>query len=159
MKWTALLLYVFILPGVLAAIDPQVFSNEQQRAQFELLTQELRCPKCQNQNIADSDAPIAQDLRNEILVLLKEGKTNPQIIDYLAARYGDFVRYNPAHTPKTWLLWYGPFVALSIGFVLLITLVVRQRRRHASAAYELTGAEQSQLKAVLDHHSPKQRHD
>jgi cytochrome c-type biogenesis protein CcmH len=75
---------------------------------FRELTKELRCPKCQNQDIADSNAPIAADLRKEIFRMLGEGKDNQQIIDFMVDRYGDFVRYKPALNAKTALLWFGP---------------------------------------------------
>ena len=75
-----------------AAIDTYEFKDEAERERFRVLTEELRCPKCQNQNIADSNAPIATDLRREIFRMLEEGKGDDEIVDYLVARYGDFVR-------------------------------------------------------------------
>lgn len=78
-----------------AAIDTYEFSDESDRQRFRELTSELRCPKCQNQNIADSDAPIAMDLRREIFRMLESGQDDEQIVEHLVARYGDFVRYKP----------------------------------------------------------------
>ena len=97
-----------------AAIDTYEFADDAERARFRELTQELRCPKCQNQDIADSNAPIATDLRREIYRMLGEGKSNQQIIDFMVDRYGDFVRYKPALTGKTAVLWFGP-LALLVG--------------------------------------------
>jgi cytochrome c-type biogenesis protein CcmH len=91
-----------------AAIDTYEFAKEGDRERFRELTKELRCPKCQNQDIADSNAPIAADLRKEIFRMLGEGKDNQQIIDFMVDRYGDFVRYKPALNAKTALLWFGP---------------------------------------------------
>jgi cytochrome c-type biogenesis protein CcmH len=94
-----------------AAIDTYEFAKEGDRERFRELTKELRCPKCQNQDIADSNAPIAADLRKEIFRMLGEGKDNQQIIDFMVDRYGDFVRYKPALNAKTALLWFGPAVS------------------------------------------------
>ncbi|RML38486.1 Cytochrome c-type bioproteinsis protein CycL, partial [Pseudomonas syringae pv. maculicola] len=79
-----------------------------ERARYSELTRELRCPKCQNQDIADSNAPIAADLRKEIYRMLGEGQSNQKIIDFMVDRYGDFVRYKPSLNARTWLLWFGP---------------------------------------------------
>lgn len=78
-----------------AAIDAYAFKDEVERARYTELTRELRCPKCQNQDIADSNAPIAADLRKEIFRMLDEGQSNQQIIDFMVDRYGEFVRYKP----------------------------------------------------------------
>lgn len=82
-----------------AAIDTYEFASEAERQRYRTLVEELRCPKCQNQNIADSNAPIAMDLRDEVYQMVEAGKTDAQIIDFLVARYGDFVLYNPRDQP------------------------------------------------------------
>ena len=110
-----------------AAIDTYEFANDAERERFRDLTKELRCPKCQNQDIADSNAPIAADLRKEIFRMLGEGKDNQQIIDFMVDRYGDFVRYKPALTGKTALLWFGPAALLLTG-VVVMAVIVRRRR-------------------------------
>ena len=101
-----------LLASAQAAIDTFEFANDAERQRYRSLIEELRCPKCQNQNIADSDAPIATDLRNEIFRMLEEGKSNEEIIDFLVSRYGDFVLYKPPLTSRTLLLWYGPALSL-----------------------------------------------
>src|SRR5690554_8220384 len=101
MRWLWLLVLALMAPLALAAIDTYEFDIEEQRQRFYQLSSELRCPKCQNQNIADSDAPIAMDLRREVYRMLNEGKDNEEIVDFLVARYGEFVRYKPALTPAT----------------------------------------------------------
>jgi cytochrome c-type biogenesis protein CcmH len=99
-RWIAAVILGLSLAGVAqAAIDTYEFAKEGDRERFRELTKELRCPKCQNQDIADSNAPIAADLRKEIFRMLGEGKDNQQIIDFMVDRYGDFVRYKPA-TPR-----------------------------------------------------------
>lgn len=111
-----------------AAIDTYEFKDEAERERFRTLTQELRCPKCQNQNIADSNAPIATDLRREIFRMLEEGQSNREIADFLVMRYGDFVLYKPPVDARTYLLWFGPAALLGGGLLLLGVLVVRRRR-------------------------------
>jgi len=152
----AILLGFALLSPALAAIDTYTFRSDAEREQFRQLTAELRCPKCQNQNIADSNAPIAKDLRREIFRMLEEGKDNQQITDYLVARYGDFVRYKPALNARTWLLWYGPAGLLLGGLLLLGLIVLRKRRAQSALATQtLTAEEQTRLDALLNHDSRK----
>ncbi|PAV48703.1 cytochrome c-type biogenesis protein CcmH [Pseudomonas sp. HAR-UPW-AIA-41] len=146
------LLLAFGLSGaVLAAIDTYEFKNESERQRFRQLTEELRCPKCQNQNIADSNAPIAMDLRREIYRMFAEGKSNAEIVDFLVDRYGDFVLYNPPLSSKTLLLWYGPAGLLGLGVLTLGVIVWRRRRSVTSAATtELSAEERERLAQLLD---------
>lgn len=97
-------------------------------ARLKRLSNELRCLVCQNSTLADSDAPLAQDLRNEIRKLMEQGKTDDEVVDFLVARYGDFVTFRPPMNANTALLWFGPFIMLGIG---MITLVVVLKRRAA----------------------------
>ena len=88
-------------------------------ARLKAMSQELRCLVCQNSTLADSDAPLAEDLRKEIRIQMHAGKTDAEIIDYLVARYGDFVRFRPPVNNATAILWFGPFLLLLVGgFVL-----------------------------------------
>ncbi|MBV2134572.1 cytochrome c-type biogenesis protein CcmH [Pseudomonas sp. MAP12] len=136
--------------GAHAAIDTYEFKDEGDRARYRTLTEELRCPKCQNQNIADSDAPIAMDLRREIHRMLGEGKSNDEIVDFLVARYGDFVRYNPPVNARTWLLWYGPWLLLGGGLGVLALIVLRRRRPAASGqGADLSAEERARLEQLL----------
>lgn len=104
-------------------------SNPEIEARLKRLSTELRCLVCQNSTLADSDAELAQDLRNEIRVLLIEGKTDEEVVDYLVTRYGDFVRFRPPVNASTALLWFGPFLMLIIGAV---TLIVVLKKRSAA---------------------------
>lgn len=139
-----------LFAGAHAAIDTFEFSSEAERQRYRSLIEELRCPKCQNQNIADSDAPIAMDLRSEIYRMLEEGKSNEEIIDFLVSRYGDFVLYNPPLTSRTLLLWYGPAGLLLIGFGVLGVILLRRRsQQRARTAATLSADEQQRLAALL----------
>ncbi|MCC7327819.1 MAG: cytochrome c-type biogenesis protein CcmH [Burkholderiales bacterium] len=108
--------------GVLAQSNPAL------DARLKKLEEELRCLVCQNQSLADSSAPLAEDLRREVRALADQGKNDAQIKEYLVARYGDFVLYNPPVKAITWLLWFGPFVLLAGGGVIW-ALVLRRRAR------------------------------
>ena len=151
-RWLAAVVCGLALTGIAhAAIDTYEFANDAERARFRELTQELRCPKCQNQDLADSNAPIATDLRREIFRMLGEGKDNQQIIDFMVDRYGDFVRYKPALTSKTVVLWFGP-LALLVGGVVVIGVIVGRRRRtaRAEASDTLSAEERQRLATLLD---------
>lgn len=95
-------------------------------ARLKAMSHELRCLVCQNQTLADSDAPLAEDLRKEIRTQMKEGKSDQEVIDYLVARYGDFVRYRPPVNNSTALLWFGPFILLLIGGFVLFRVLKKQ---------------------------------
>ena len=125
MKWLLLTLSLFVSMGAFAQQDRYQFDNNKQAILFEELTKELRCPKCQNQNIADSDAVVAKDLRDKVLVLVKEGKSKDEVIDYMIDRYGYFVHYDPPVTPATLVLWVLPVLIVIVGFGFI---VIRQRK-------------------------------
>ncbi|HET7366679.1 MAG TPA: cytochrome c-type biogenesis protein [Burkholderiales bacterium] len=110
------------------------------------LERELRCLVCQNQTLAESNAPLALDLRNQIREQLAAGKSDSEVVDYLVARYGDFVRYRPALKANTVLLWAGPFVFLIGGFYLL----ARFLRRRRVPAPELTSAQRERAAKLLE---------
>ncbi|WAN08234.1 cytochrome c-type biogenesis protein CcmH [Stutzerimonas balearica] len=157
MMRSLLAVFVGLLISLVAygAIDTYEFRDEAERERYRTLTEELRCPKCQNQNIADSNAPIAMDLRKVIFRMLEEGQSNDQIIDYLVARYGDFVRYRPPVTKTTLLLWYGPAALLILGLGVLAFIIVRRRRVDSTpAAQTLTEAERQRLASLLDKKEP-----
>ena len=143
-----------LLASAHAAIDTFEFANDAERQRYRSLIEELRCPKCQNQNIADSDAPIATDLRNEIFRMLEEGKSNEEIIDFLVSRYGDFVLYKPPLTSRTLLLWYGPAGMLLLGFGVLGVILIRRRSQNRDrSAAGLSLDEQARLAALLEQNS------
>jgi cytochrome c-type biogenesis protein CcmH len=106
--------------------EPLVFENQQQQDRFDELTQELRCLVCQNQNLADSDAPLAHDLRREVHTMLQTGQSNEQIKQFMVERYGDFVLYRPPVQINTYLLWLAPLVLL-LGGALVLRSNIKKR--------------------------------
>jgi cytochrome c-type biogenesis protein CcmH len=116
-----------------AAGDPAPlrFANPVEEQRFHALVTELRCVMCQNQSLADSNAQIARDLRREVLVLMRQGKSDREIQDYLVARYGEFVLYKPRIEATTWLLWFGPALLLLVGGFVVARVV---RRHHGTGA-------------------------
>jgi cytochrome c-type biogenesis protein CcmH len=117
------------------AIEPMPFASHAQELRFQHLTNQLRCPMCQNESLADSNAPIARDLRNQIFTLMQQGKSDDEIKQYLVARYSDYILYNPPLKPGTWLLWFGPLLILLGGAgVVLVAIRKRKRSGHDAAA-------------------------
>jgi cytochrome c-type biogenesis protein CcmH len=140
------LLLLFISIPSFAVIEDREFTNPVEAQRYQNLIEELRCPKCQNQNIADSDAEIAEDLRNEIYRQLRDGKSDKEIVDYLVARYGEFVNYRPPLNSKTVLLWSAPGVLLFIG------VLIWWRRfavKKIPVDSELSAQEQQRLRDLL----------
>lgn len=116
------LLPIFLMANAVATAAPvefNQFDNPQQESDYRALIQELRCPQCQNNNIADSNATIATDMRAKTLELLKQGKNKDEVVDYMIERYGNFVTYDPPMTPATVLLWALPIALLLFGFALI----------------------------------------
>ena len=125
---------------LLASIDVYEFDSEQKRADFVSLTKELRCPKCQNQDIADSNAPIAADMRKEVHRLLGEGKNKETIVEYMIDRFVEFVTYKPKKTTETFMLWYGPWILVLIGVGVIFSIIrmnKKNKQEQNSSAEEL----------------------
>ncbi|EPV8303307.1 cytochrome c-type biogenesis thiol:disulfide oxidoreductase CcmH [Escherichia coli] len=133
MRFLLGVLMLMISGSALATIDVLQFKDEAQEQQFRQLTEELRCPKCQNNSIADSNSMIATDLRQKVYELIQEGKSKQEIVDYMVARYGNFVTYDPPLTPLTVLLWVLPVAAIGIGGWVIYA---RSRRRVRPAVEE-----------------------
>lgn len=131
--------------------DIYTFETPEQEQRFEALIAELRCPKCQNNNLADSNAPIAKDLRDRTYELVREGRSDEEIVDYLKARYGDFITYKPPFNAVTVLLWTGPFLVLLVAGGLL---AVRLRRRKAQSA---VAPDPARVREILSKFDPEQR--
>lgn len=131
-----------------ATIEVYEFETLQQEQQFKELGNTLRCPKCQNNTIADSNAELAQDLRHKVYEMTKDGKSKDEIVDYMIARYGNFVTYNPPFTLATSILWLGPLAVVLLGFGVI---VVRSRKSKQIAKDDKWDQDKEQrLKALLD---------
>ncbi|GAA6203702.1 cytochrome c-type biogenesis protein [Thalassotalea sp. SU-HH00458] len=103
--------------------DTYVFHDEVTEIRYKSLVKELRCPKCQNQNLADSNSPIAADLRREVYQLLEQGKSDGEIVDFMVKRYGEFVLYRPKVSSLTYILWFGPAFLLLIGVIVVVQIL------------------------------------
>ncbi|AWB59460.1 cytochrome c-type biogenesis protein CcmH [Colwellia sp. Arc7-D] len=130
-------------------VDTFEFNDEVTKVRFQVLSKELRCPKCQNQNLADSNSKIAVDLRKNLYNLLQEGKTDQEIIDFMVYRYGDFVLYRPPLKEQTYILWFGPIVIL-LGFILGVVFVLRKRSKLKTNELDLSVQEQANLDDILN---------
>lgn len=127
-----ILLFCFISRAANGAIDTFEFASAEQAQLFHELTKQLRCPKCQNQNISDSNAQLAKDLRNKTYQLVKQGKSEEQVVDYMVARFGNFVRYDPPMTAATIFLWLGPLLFILLGFYFLYSQISRHNKQNES---------------------------
>jgi len=156
-KVASLILACLLSVTSYAAIDVYDFDSVQQEAQYRGLIEELRCPKCQNQNLAGSDAPIAQDLKQKTYDMVKDGRSDGEIRAYMQERYGDFISYKPPVRPSTWILWFFPPLLL---IVLIGGWFWQSKRRQAAArgqnrvkvestAAALTPAEKAELDRLL----------
>jgi cytochrome c-type biogenesis protein CcmH len=125
-------LSLFACIALAQAIDPLPFKDHAQEVRFQNLTRELRCLVCQNENLADSNADLARDLRHEVFNLMQQGKSDDEIKQYLVDRYSDFVLYDPPIQGSTLLLWFGPLAILLAGAAVVV-VTVRRRSRAAPA--------------------------
>jgi cytochrome c-type biogenesis protein CcmH len=146
-----------LLLVLLAAAAPLCFAAEQpaldsadpiMEKRVAKLTEELRCLVCQNQTIADSHADLAVDLKNQVREKLKAGMSEEDIKDYMVQRYGDFVLYRPPVRSSTWLLWFGPFLLLVLGMVILFVKLGKRARKVADAV-QLSEADHERAQALL----------
>ena len=153
----AVLLVVGLSMSAWANIDTYQFDNPRQEAQYRALIEEFRCPKCQNQNLAGSDAPIAQDLKQKTYDMVKDGRSDTEIRQYMNERYGDFISYKPPVRPSTWILWFFPPVLLV--FVMLAWFIRNRNSSKRAAAIAnpieegyapLSAAEQQRLQDLLN---------
>ena len=139
------------LAPVQASIEAYQFESAEMEADYNQLINELRCLVCQNQNLAGSDADLARDLRRETYTMLRQGKSQQQVVDFMVARYGDFVLYRPQFKSNTYLLWLGPFLLLLVVLGLLI------RRLRASAQSPAVDAQAlARARQILENKEPMQ---
>jgi cytochrome c-type biogenesis protein CcmH len=137
------LLLLLVPLSLFASLESHEFDNPAQEAQYIQQNKEHRSLVCQNQNLADSNAELAKDLREKAYEMVKQGKTHDQITDYMIARYGDFVMYRPPMKTSTYLLWLGPFVFLLIALLVLIFFIRKKSSNDdAPTADEIKAARQ-----------------
>jgi len=142
-KVTLLFITVLVFSfQVQARFETHDFANEQMEKDYNVLVQELRCLVCQNQNLADSNAELAQDMRLLVYKKLSEGLSKEEIVDFMVVRYGDFVMYRPPVKKSTFLLWFGP-----LFFFVVAALVVLSYMRRQKKEVEVVVNEQQQKKA------------
>lgn len=156
--WGGLLLAVLLaIPGTLLGqaggptappMEPLTFETDEQEVRYQRLIRELRCTVCQNQNLIESNAPLANDLRRQISIMVKDGAETDEIIDYMVSRYGDFVLFRPPKNATTYLLWYGPGAMLILGLGGLGFILWRRRTQHSSVS-PLSQEEQERLRRIL----------
>jgi cytochrome c-type biogenesis protein CcmH len=147
----ALLVAVMFATGVMAKEAAPLAADEAVEKRLTKIAEELRCLVCQNESLAGSRADLAEDLRREVRGLIKEGKTDQEVKDFLVSRYGDFVLYEPPLKPTTWLLWSGPFLLLAAGVWALLAYLRRRGTQVRKA--ELTEEEKTRAEALLKDNS------
>ncbi|QGM81619.1 cytochrome c-type biogenesis protein [Otariodibacter oris] len=140
---------LFISSFCLASIEVLEFDTPQQESDYLALIQELRCPQCQNNNIADSNATIATDMRNKALELLKQGKSKSDVVDYMVERYGNFVTYDPPLTLATIFLWLTPVLLLILGLGIILMGKRNRSQAVSSSSQNAKTLDQDRLNAIL----------
>ena len=146
----AMLLSISWITSVTASpVEIFEFKDEATQSRFQVLSKELRCPKCQNQNLDDSNSKIAVDLRNNLYKLLQDGMSDQEVIDFMVYRYGDFVLYRPQLKEQTYILWFGPLIIL-FGFIIGVIFVLRKRSQVKANEHDLSTQEQANLDDILN---------
>jgi len=140
----------------LAAIEVHEFDNDVDRQRYQTFIDEMRCPKCQNQNLAGTNSPIAEDLRRELVFMIKDGKSDKEIVDFMVERYGEFILYRPRLSPATMLLWGAPVFLLVFGVIMLLLIVRKRRRLDIAVDTGLSTSEQERLASLLNPPSNKE---
>lgn len=152
MNHRLLLVLLLCFSPAVFAIDAVEFTDQAHRERFQALTFELRCPKCQNQNLTDSNSQISIDLRREVARLIQEGKSDQEIKSHMVALYGDFILYKPPIQTNTLVLWAGPVVMVLIGLMIFGFIIIRRARLAATEGDEeiLTDSNGNEISAVYD---------
>lgn len=148
-RFFLLLSFWFCCVPTLAAIDsaPE-FTKVEQQELYQRLSKEIRCPTCQNQDVSDSNAPLARQLRERIAEFVRDGKNYEEITAELTARYGDFITYNPPLRPATFILWFGPFIFMVFSLLFLIYYQNKRKKRSDPLSQE----ERLRLERILQHY-------
>lgn len=147
-KFTSKFIFIIFLSSssmVISGVEVNEFDNKEDEQQFKVLVNELRCLVCQNQNLADSNAELAQDLRKEVYQMIKAGQSKDEIVAFMVARYGDFVLYKPPFKAQTYILWVGPFVFLLLAFIILFSFI-----KNKQTDREMTVEEKKLAKKLIE---------
>lgn len=156
----ALVLGLGIGMSAFGAIEVYEFDSPEDETRYKALIEELRCPKCQNQNLAGSDAPIAQDLKQKTYQMIKDGRSDGEIRNYMFERYGDFISYKPPVRPSTWILWIFPPILLVVLLLGWLYKAKKGRRQLTSdPTKQLSASEEAKLQTILTQHSTKENKD
>jgi cytochrome c-type biogenesis protein CcmH len=146
-----LLVFLFALPLLGWAGEARPLADDPAVEQRMIkIAEEMRCLVCQNESLAGSHADLAEDLRREIRDQIRQGKSDQEVMEFMVSRYGDFVRYRPPVKPETWLLWFGPFLLLVLGLLVLVR-TLRQRNRETPATLEQ--GRRAEAQKMLDENS------
>ena len=144
----SILLILFLFSEVSAKEATPMADDPELEKRVKAVSDELRCLVCQNQTIADSSAALAVDLKTQVREMLADGKTEAEIVSYMTERYGDFVLYRPPMKPTTVLLWFGPFLLLAGGGIILF-INLKKRRTQAIAEQELSDEERKKIESLM----------
>ncbi|MBT8438679.1 MAG: cytochrome c-type biogenesis protein CcmH [Gammaproteobacteria bacterium] len=147
-KIILVVLTVLTFAVVAAPIETFKFESKETEKVFHKLSDELRCLVCQNQNIAESNAELAKDLRLEIYNMLMQGKSEDEIVDFMVERYGDYVLYRPPFKPMTWLLWFAPVIIFAIGLIFVVRFIKSQ-----SARAQVNDMSEEEINRIKDLHA------
>lgn len=145
---SVILLFSMVSSVTATPVDTYEFKSQENQKRGLSLAHELRCPQCQNQNLIDSNSPVARDLRLEVFKMVDEGKSDNEIIEFMTSRYGEFVLYKPKMETKTYILWLGPIGLLLLGFV-IGAIFIRKQRIAGNAVQEISAEDQQALDALL----------
>lgn len=147
----SLLAVLFAMAPTALAETVEIYplATEEDQERFRNLTKELRCPKCQNQNIADSNAPIAKDMRDAVYRLVRDGADDDEVVNAMVSRFGEFVRYKPRFEPRTLMLWATPALVILGGLMIVAGIVIRSRR-HEEQDSLLTEDQRRAAERILD---------
>ncbi len=157
LSFQSLIISIFLilaLPAMAVQIEFHTFENEQRERLYLDLIAELRCVKCQNQNLAESNAELATDMREKTYEMVSAGKSREDVVNYMTARYGDFVLYKPPFKSKTLLLWIGPPLMLLFSLFLLLRVIRKQSKQDSK---QLSDTERESVRNVLNSNSSSEK--
>lgn len=154
-KWFWIILVGLLPTLAFTAVDTFEFTDEKQHQRYKQFIDDMRCPKCQNQNLSGSDSPIAMDLRKQLYTMVQNKKSDDEIVTYMVDRYGDFILYKPRLTAKTVFLWGAPILFLLIGLLVLVVMI--KNRKTASGNQALSDSEREKLEQILKQYSTTEK--